>query len=309
MSDPSAPDGRTRHYGVFYGLGGLDSEEPVALVHGNCQAESLRQALDGGGLATVRMPPVHELEATDLPHLEAWLARASVLVSQPVRAGYRGLPVGAAQLASCLPEAAGVVRVPVIRFAGLYPAQAIVRSPTDPGLDPPVVAYHDLRVLAEAAARRTGAAVRRATLTPATVRTIAGQSVAELQRREAAHDTVIASDLFAAPSFAQMRTINHPGNEVFVALAARVRARLGLPEHVSALPGPLLDRVHAPREEVVIAAFGLDAEPVEDWRVDAAPVTVAAVRDAQLAFYARHPEVVDAGLTRHAATLALLGLP
>lgn len=309
MHDPSALDGRTHHYGAFYGLSGLDPDERVTLVHGNCQAESLRVVLDGGGLATVRMPPVHELVATDLPHLDGWLARARVLVTQPVRAAYHGLPIGAAELAARLPAAAQVVRVPAIRFAGLYPAQAIIRPPGDPGLDPPVVPYHDLRVLAEAEARRRGTAVPRVALTPADVRAIADHSLTELRRRETAHDTVVASDLFGSPSFAQMRTINHPGNAVFAALAARVRAQLGLPEHADPPSRPLLDRIHAPREPAVIAAFGLEDEPAEDWRVDGEPVTVAAVRDAHLEFYARHPEAVDAGLARHATALALLGLP
>ena len=67
---------------------------------GNCQAEALRQAL--GGLAdppfrTVRVPPVHELEVGDLPHLEALLRQAAVLISQPIRADYRELPIGTDQ--------------------------------------------------------------------------------------------------------------------------------------------------------------------------------------------------------------------
>ena len=55
-SDDTAIDGRTRHYGTFYGLdpadrtdgGGaddLDDERPLLIVWGNCQAEAVRQLL------------------------------------------------------------------------------------------------------------------------------------------------------------------------------------------------------------------------------------------------------------------------
>lgn len=302
------PDGRTLHFAHFYGVEELATDDPVALLVGNCQAESLRVMLDGGGLATVRLPPVHELDAGDLPHLARWLARADVLISQPVRDGYRGLPLGTAELAAQLDPHARVVRVPVIRFAGLYPAHAIVRPPSDPSLVPPVVEYHDLRVLAEAAARRAHAAPPAAALTPDRVRAIAEHSLGHLRLREAAHATVVVSDLFARPSFAQMRTLNHPGNSVWARLAERVRDRLGLPPHAVDPGRELLDAVHAPREPAVIDAFGLDDEPRADWLVGGERVLAAAVREAHLRFYAEHPDAVAAGLARHADALRLLGL-
>ncbi len=295
-------DGRTRHYGAFYGLEELPADGPVALVHGNCQAESLRIVLDGPGLATVRMPPVHELGAGDLPHLARWLARATVLVSQPVRDGYRGLPLGTAELAGALPPGARVLRIPVIRVAGLYPTHAIVRPPSDPSLVPPVVEYHDLRVLAEAAGLPALPPLR-----PAMVRAVARLSQDALRAREAAHGTLVVSDLFDAPAFAQMRTLNHPGNPVWSAVAARVRSTLGLPPHDGDPGRPLLDRVHAPREAAVVEAFGLDVAPTADWLLDGERVPGAAVREAHLRWYAAHPDAVAAGLERHAEALRLLG--
>ncbi len=300
---PPADTPRNRHYAGFYGLEGLEADAPVALVHGNCQAESLRIVLDGPGLATVRLPPVHELTADDLPHLAGWLAQAQVLVTQPVRAGYRGLPLGWRELAAGLPAAARVVRVPVVRFAGLYPTHAIVRPPADPGLVPPVVGYHDLRTLAEAAGLGPLPA-----LDVARVRALAAHSLGQLRTRELAHDTEVVSTLFEQPSFAQMRTLNHPGNVVIGALAARVRARLGLPEHDGDPGRPLLDAIHAPREPAVVEAFGLEDAPREHWTVDGVRVPVADVRTAHLAWYAGRPDVVAAGLQRHAHALRLLGL-
>jgi len=303
-----AVDGRTRHYGEFYGLREPEGEGDVALVVGNCQAESLRIALEGGGLRTVRTPAVHELVAADLPHLGRWLARARLLVSQPVRDDYHGLPLGTAQLAAGLGDGARVERVPVIRFAGLYPTHAIVRPPSDASLVPPLVEYHDLRLLTTAADRLAGSTPRRWTLGPDAVRAVAELSRGELRRREAAHDAVVVSDLFDDPHFGQMRTLNHPGNPVWTELAARVRRRLGLDPHVVDPGRELLSSVHAPRAAAVIEAFGLDGGPVDEWVVEGRVVPAAEVEEAHLAWYAEHPEVVSAGTARHADALALLGL-
>jgi hypothetical protein len=294
-------DPRTRHYGVFYGLEEPAGDGDVVLVVGNCQAESLRIMLDGGGVRTVRLPPVHEIVDTDLPHLARWLARAALLITQPIRDNYRGLPLGSRQLREPLAGRARTLMVPVIRFAGLYPAHAIVRPPSDPSLTPPVVAYHDLRVLAEAAG-----ITRRPRLHGEVVRAIAEHSRQQLQTREAAHGTVVVSDLFATPSFALMRTLNHPGNPVWSALAQRVRAALGLPEHVVDPGRPLLDAVHAPREAAVLEAWGLDEPERPHWIVAGAAVETGDVREQHLSWYARHPDAVRAGLDRHADALRLL---
>lgn len=292
-------DPRTLHYSHFYGLDEPEDTGPVALVVGNCQAESTRILLSGPDLTTIRMPAVHELTASDLPHLDRWLARASFLISQPVRDDYHGLPLGVRQLTARMPHGR-TVTVPVIRFAGLYPTHVIVRPPRDASLVPPLVEYHDLLLLAEAA----GAPVARPSVE--VVRAVAAQSIAELTRREEAHDTITVSDLFANPSsFDLMRTINHPGNAVFEALAGRVRARLGLSERVADPGRPLLNRVHAPRLPVVVEAFGLPDAPRDHWVVDGADVSAEIVRREHLEWYAANPDIVEAGVARHAPTLAL----
>lgn len=296
------PDPRTRHFGTFYGLDEPDGDDPVVLVVGNCQAESLRLMLDGGGLRTVRMPAVHELVAADLPHLARWMSRTDLLITQPIRDDYHGLPIGSAQLAGRLRPGTPVLRVPVIRFAGLYPAHAIVRPPSDPSLVPPVVAYHDLRVLAEAAGLRS-----RSRLGVPMVRAIAEHSLGQLRDREGRHGTVVVSDLFETPSFAHMRTLNHPGNPVWTALAARVRAALGLREHVVDPGRPLLDSVHAPREAAVIEAWDTGEPECPHWVVGGRVVETGAVREAHLVWYRRYPDAVRAGLARHVDALRILG--
>ena len=302
MSD----EGRRRHYGEFYGLRGVDGPEdrPVAWVHGNCQAESLRIQLDSPDLPTVRVPPAHELVADDLPHLARLLARTEVLVSQPVRADYRDLPIGTAQLLAGLPAHARSVVVPVVRFAGLYPYQVLVRPPSDPSLTPPAVPYHDLRTLARAA----DGPDPQPRLSPDLVHAVAERSRGELRNREKRHATVVVSDLFDRPSFEQLRTVNHPGNPVFTAMAARVRRQLGRPGD-GADPGvALLDEIHAPRHLAVVEAFGLTSEPCSSWRVEGAEIDDEEVRETQLRWYADRPDVVDAGVRRHRDQLRDLGL-
>lgn len=310
---PDPDDPRTRHFGTFYGLddplageaGAADQRQqidhPVTLVIGNCQAESLRIMLDAGDLATVRMPAVHELTASDMPYLEHWLERTDLLVAQPVRDDYHSLPLGTRQLAERLPASGRVVRIPVVRFAGLYPTSAIVRPPADPGMTPPVVEYHDLRLLALAAG-----GPELPPLDSRRVRSVATASTEQLQRREAANETVILSDLFDRPDFDQMRTLNHPGNSVWTAAAARVRAAAGLQERPVDPGRPLLDSVHAPREAAVIAAFDLDDEPRAQWIVGGVEISADEVKAAHLRWYRDHPDVVAAGVARHADTLRVL---
>ena len=275
--------------------------ERVVLTIGNCQAESLRMVLpQEAGLLTVRTPPVHELTETDAEQLHAWMARADLVAVQPVRDDYRGLPVGTRQLLRANAGRAHVAVVPIIRFAGLYPRQLIVRPPSDTSLTPPVVPYHDAAVLLEAAGRELP------TLTPRAVVTVARASIGELRSRELAHATVRASDLFDAPSYELMRTINHPGNPIWAALAARVLEAWGVAAAPHDPGRPLLDSVHAPREQAVIDAFGLETDARPDWVVDGTTVPATEVRRAHLAWYAEHPDAVTSGLARHEATLRAL---
>lgn len=291
--------GRRRHYGEFYDGG----SGPVALVHGNCQAEALRVLLAGSPTFVprpVRVPPVHELTADDLPHLDAVLARTTVLLSQPVRDGYRDLPLGTAQLSARLAPGARVLRWPVIRYAGLHPWTVIVRHPSDMSAVPPVVPYHDLRTLTAAAGLPPAAPP-----TAAAFRAAADLTVAELAAREHATDVGV-SDLLLGLGVEAAHTLNHPGNPVLIALARRIQAALGLPADADQPGRDLLGGIRAPLDHRVLGALGLDAEPREHWLVDGAPVAEADVRAAQLDWYAARPQWVAAGLERHARRISLL---
>ena len=302
-------DPRTLHYGTFYGVQEPETDRPLLLVHGNCQAESLRIMLTGADVEAVRIPPVHELTAADVPHLQRLLRRTAILVSQPIHDDYHALPLGSRQLAALLPPGARSATVPVVRFAGLYPLHAIVRPPENPSLSPPLVAYHDLLTLVTADHLRRG--IDPPSLAPPTatqVHEIAAASREALATRERAHGSVRASDLFDAPGFDLMRTINHPGNSIFTSLAERVFAAVGIDAVPFDPQRPILTSVHAPRSAAVIRAFDLDDEPRTHWTVEGVDIEDDEVRRAHLDWYAERPGVVDAGLSRHAAALRTLGL-
>lgn len=302
------------HYADFYAdsdspLDGPLDGRPLLVVVGNCQAESLRLLLDGDDVRTVRTPPVHELGPGDVAPLQRLLARTRLLVAQPVTADYHDLPVGTDQLRALLPPDARSAVVPSVRYAGLHPWQAVVHPPGLPDPDPPVVPYHDVRTAVAAAWRRAGRDARQTEPTTADqVRAVARASVEELRRREQRAGAVPASDLLDHPTAEAVRTVNHPGNDVLAPLAARVRHALGLEPRPPGTTRPLLTSVQAPLEPLVVAAHGLDAAPRADWEVGGRVVTAAEVTEAQGAWYAARPDVLDAVLRRTSETRRLLGL-
>jgi hypothetical protein len=315
--------GRRQHYAGFYGLSPLpDDGRPILIVHGNCQAESVRVLLagaegrtpigsEGGPWHAVRIPPVHEIEDADEPHLAALLTRTRLLLSQPVRNDYRNLRLGTDQLAAHLPAGARVLRFPIVRHLGLHPYQAIVRHPSDPAAVPAGVPYHDLRILT---AVRDGlgeaAAIDRATQVTAAepaLREVGERSLAELDRREQSCDVGV-SDLIPGLAETAVHTVNHPGNALLIALARRIQTALGVPA-TAADPGrELLGGIRAPLQAAVLEALGLTGAPREHWLVDGGSVAPALVVQKQLPWYAAHPQFVAAGLERHAERIGLLGL-
>ena len=296
-------DGRTLHYGEFYGVKPLppDDGRPLAFVLGTCQSEALRVLLDSAPAATlrtVRVPPVYELEDDELPHLRQLLALADVLFLQPVRDDYRGMPLGTSQLQPWLKSGARLVLLPLLVYEGMHPFQVTVRHPS--AGDPPVVPYHDLRTLAQAATGQPRRALKG-------VREAAEESVAELRAREAAHGTVVMSDLLAAPYTGIMHTINHPGNELLIELAARVRRELGLSPDVAEPDGVLLSSVISPVEPEVADSLGI-APRGPGWLINGVEVSDADVVESQLEWYAANEPVVAAGLKRHGERMRRLGL-
>jgi hypothetical protein len=295
---------REEHYGAFYGLAEPPAEDgrPLLLVHGNCQAESLRVLLGTASspVRTVRVPPVHELTTEDLPWLDRLLAVVDVLVSQPVRNDYRDLPLGTGQLMARAPRRPRVVVVPVLRWAALHPFQVIVRSP-EAG-EPPVVPYHDLRTMTLAAGRPPLPEVPAA----AAVRAVREVSVRELRDRSSRHGALEVTDLLLAAGAHATQTVNHPGNAVLRGLAERVLGELGLPTAVDDPGRTLLDSIHTPVLPEVLAALSLPGAGRSGWLVHGREVADEEVREAHARWYREHPGVAEAGLTRHAEVAAVL---
>lgn len=298
-------DGRTLHYGEFYGVRDVPAGDgPLVVVWGNCQAEALRVLLSASAAAsvrTVRIPPVFELVAADLPHVERLLAGCDALVTQPIKDGYGGLGLGDAEVARWLPPSAQVVRIPVCFYSGLYPWQLLVRTPESG--DPPGVPYHDLRTILEVATGvRPGAR-----MDADGIRAIAAASVAELRRREVSGRTLPVSDLLEAAGADACHVVNHPGNTLLIGLARRVQAALGVAADATEPGRVLLSELFAPLDPQVVDALGLDAEPRRDWRHRGELLPDAEVREVQRAWLADHPQIVDLALTRHGETARLLG--
>lgn len=312
----SAIDGRTRHYGTFYGLDPAESRDgasgdddrPLLLVWGNCQAEAVRVLLSGSpslAFRTVRVPPVFELTTADIEHLLRLMSRVQVLLTQPVKDHYRDLPLGSSELAGMMTSGRTVLRWPVLRYSGFHPFQAIIRDPWDESRDPPVVPYHDLRTLASARQNRDLLA---AEVSVESVRTIAEASKAELRRREEAMCDVAISDLFQAPELGDMFTINHPGNRVLVELVRRVQRALGSPADATDPGRELLGEVSAPVPAVAMAALGLTGEASSTWRVRGDHIPDTEVHRVQWQYYRDNPRMIEAGYARHQRTLEVLGL-
>lgn len=254
------------------------------------------------------MPPVHELTAADLPHLGSLLAETAVLVSQPIRQNYRDLPIGTADLAAQLPAGAAVTRWPVIRYAGLYPFQVIVRHPADRSVTPPVVPYHDLRTLAAARDGLDPADDWDVEVSAEQIRAVAEVSRAELARRESRDTDVGVSDVLAAHGADAAHTINHPGNPVFDDLANRILELQDVSARTQPLPRTLLTSMYAPLEQRVLTALGLTAEPRPSWLAEQEELAPQQVYSAQLRWYADNPDYIALATERHGQVMELLGL-
>lgn len=310
-TDDVPVDGRTRHYGEFYGVveAPRTDDGQLLIVWGNCQAEALRIVLASSPdlpFRTVRVPPVHELESADITHVENLVRRATVIVTQPVRAGYRDLPIGGPDLADLAPSARVIVW-PVIRYGGLYPFQVIARHPAQPSAVPAAVPYHDLRTVLAVRDGRRSFDEWDVDVTGEHLREAARWSVEQLAMRERRQcDTAISDFLLDAGADAA-HTINHPGNRVLLTLGRRILDALG-----ASAPIPptreLLGNIRAPLEQRVIDALGIDASARIAWDVDGAVMTEEVVHRSQMQWYADHPEFIDAVLDRYVELIDILGL-
>nr|VDG63010.1 Uncharacterised protein [Streptococcus thermophilus] len=275
-------------------------------VVGNCQAESLRKLLaTTGHFESERIPPVHELTQADMGWFGDMLVRTDVLVTQPIREDYRGLPVGTAQMLAQLPSGARHAIVPVLRFDALMPFTAIIRDPADSSLNPPVVPYHDLRILC-AAAQGLDAPVT-PPLSPDAYRRALAMSVNNIRTREERFGSVRISDYLE--TLPVWHIINHPDNETLAVVASRILQTLGLAGSVDMPDYEMLGELDAPLDPGACAALGVSVRGRDAWmHRETGEIPWEEIVDKQLAHYRERPALVAHGLERHAERIANLEL-
>jgi hypothetical protein len=291
----------------------------VCVVYGNCHADPIRRLLDDSQafhrtFQTVAIPAAHEITGDQLESVKSTLAGAKLLVTQPVRDDYRGLPIGSEQLAGALPENARRITIPALYYDGTYPFQVYVR-PTDTGRAPvPIVsAYHDLRFLHCAA---QGWNVDRAKVwlnthrpSPEGIRAVAKQAQARLAEYEApldvhVHDRLTSPELHGRGFF----TVDYPTNAGMMELVAGIHRRLELPYQPRHTGRPLLGTYRTPLEASVIEALDLPDAPRPHWVARGQTYSLEQMLGAHLDFYAAHPDIVAAGTTDHAERMLTLGI-
>ena len=127
-------------------------DRPLAVVYGNCTAEPLRCLLADSlafseAYRTEPTAAVHEISSQDtVARLRQTMAEAKLVINQPIRDNYRGMPVGSDQITSAAPPDARRLTIPALFYDGIFPYQVYVRA-TDSGREeiPHLAGYHDLR--------------------------------------------------------------------------------------------------------------------------------------------------------------------
>lgn len=282
------------------------------VVWGNCQAAPvaalIREPLARYGCEVVEVPPVFEATEDDLVRLRTVLADGAALVSQPVRDEYHVAGCGTRQLAALLPDDGRLVTFPVTYDTSAFPYQVNGHGGDGFRVQAPLTDYHDLRALTAAAQGRDvdGALAWWPAPPAAAVVANADASRAELRRREAELD-VGASDLLGPDA---MFTLSHPRNVVLAAVARRVLVALGLPaEDVTVPDRQFLGERQAPVEAAVVEALDWPVEARHDrWVVRGEALELRTVLEAQLGWYAEHPDVVADAEERYRERRVLLGL-
>jgi hypothetical protein len=292
----------------------------LCVVYGNCQAEPLRVLLNRSSefadrYEAVRIPAVHEISASQLAKLERVLRAASLIIAQPVKDDYRGLPLGTNQVVALAPRDCSVIRFPALYYDALYPLQVNVIVDDWLAAAAPMTVHHDLRTLCAAAnGLSPGEGVRWVSHyrpPEAALRSAAEQAAATVRRRESMTDIRVLDRITATPQ-AHARsffTVDHPTRLVLQYLATSVCDLLGLPAGSDAHDGrEPLGAFRAPLEQTVIDVLGLAGDPTSDWVIKGRQVSMEEVIRLHLAWYQERADVVDAGRREHADRIAAFGL-
>ena len=295
-------------------------KQPLCVVYGNCQAEPIRTLLAGStafadAYETVRIPPVHEITVRQLEKLHRLLGMTSLIVAQPIKDGYRRLPLGINQIRDHAPTGCKIIRFPALHYDALYPFQVTILLRDWFAVPAPITVYHDLRTLCAAARGSTGDSGARWVSgyePPEPMLRVAAEEARTMMRhRESKADIQVLDWITASPeSHADsFFTISHPSLRVLNRIAESVHEILGLssPTNGRSHHEPL-GVLRTPLEQPVIDVLGLASAPRPDWTIKGKTTSMDDVVRRQLAWYRDHPEVVEAGVSEHADRIAAFSL-
>jgi hypothetical protein len=292
---------------------------PLCIVYGNCQADALSHVLRASPAFAAEyniacVPAVHTITATERSELEKLVARASLIVAQPVKRGYREMALGTDEITAAAPSRCRVICFPVQFYPPLYPFQVVVHLNGGRSVDAPMTkGYHDLRVVSRSA-RGMGLDAALDWLEsyvpdPATLRQIAARAAANIRERERETDIAVFDRFTASATShrASFFTINHPARLTLRCISEGVHSALDIPfDDIGGTE--LLDIIKTPLEGSVVNALGLPGRGTRRWVIDGKRVFMKTVVRAHLDFYRRRPDVVAAALNEYAARLANLAL-
>lgn len=303
----------SRRYGQFRDSGAelagtsRAARKPLAIVHGNCQAEPIRRLLRaaiGDGYALIRTPAVHLATPASCERLKKVLPRVSLLITQQIRDNYHGLDIGTAQLRTYLPERCRTITVPSIYFRGYHPYLVYVSALGTERHRTVIGEYHDLRTVEAARRGMTGGAgLRWITSLPDQSRyrcSVWADSLAEIVRRENDLDVRVGHQITDPNS--PMWTLNHPPASLLVEVSKQIAKHVsGDAASVSAGHKESLGDLRIPPDHFGDSIGAPRAEPVgdRDWLVYGKPVRESDVIMRNLAHYASRPDIVAAATEQH----------
>lgn len=286
--------------------------KPLLVAIGNCQISAVSVLLKHSttfrdSYRVAALPGVHEIPAADVPLLHSLVGRASVLLTQQVRENYRGLEVGTATLSNLLDSDARHLLMSTVYFRGDHPTTVYVHRADGAAVRAPLTAeYHDLRVIAAAAASEDDTAALRhfehEVIEPEVLRRVRDESEDELRRRDEKVDIASADLLRELAGRPCVWTPNHPTNAVVQYLASRIAAALGLADLTHTTRPELLGEIRIPALE------GPSSSRRREWMIHGSPVDESEIFRQHLAFYRSQPDVLSLALSEHASSLKLMGL-
>ncbi len=294
-------------------------------MYGNCQAEPLRALLEGSAefssrFVTEPIPAIPELrnkllagDESPLRRLREAVSGASLVITQPVRDDYHGLPLGTDEVLAHAPREHRRLTFAALHHPGTFPYFGYVPVPDGAPARAPLVEYHDLRIMACAARGWSAERSERwlATYEPPAdaLRSIWAHSQDVLGLLEQDLDVRIADRLRAPDLPGRMfHTEDHPTVLLIGELAAGVHRALGLRWNPPPHPVDLLDWISAPIDAHTVRALELKIEPQREWRRRGVTYTPEQLLAPHLAFYSERPDALESGLAFHAERLRELEL-